>query len=92
MFCRLHRKVEEEGKCTRDQILGSLNRTYKPNYNPIASEFGIGVDYDFEDNFDKLMGPLLKKGYVRSDGDMFRITPKGKIHIGDLVRIMKYEI
>ena len=84
--------MENEGSKTKSEVLDSLNRTFKPVYVPIMSEFdfGVGRNYDFEAHFGKLMRPLLKGDYVVKEGGKYLLTHKGESRIKNTVRTSRF--
>jgi Co/Zn/Cd efflux system component len=82
----------ENGESTREQLLNFLNMTYKPKYIPIISEFevGIGRDFDFEGEFERIIRPLLDKNLVVRKGDEFLLTKMGSGKIESTFRMLKY--
>lgn len=77
---------------TRDELVHELERTFRPRYVPILTEFkfSLGKGFDFEGSFDALVNPLVENGLlVKRNGD-FRITEEGKKRITELTRSLRY--
>ncbi len=63
----------------KDELVNSLERTFKPKYIPILSEFefSLGAGFDFEKEFDNLIEPLLDKKLLVKKDDTFILTKEG---------------
>jgi Co/Zn/Cd efflux system component len=84
--------ILEDGLRTREELIASLEKVFKPEYVPILSEFGysLGKGFDFKAEFDNLAIPLLEKGYLVQDGDSFNLTASGKRTIERWIRDMRF--
>jgi cation diffusion facilitator family transporter len=84
--------VKELKLNTRDELIHELERTFKPKYVPILTEFkfSLGKGYDFEESFDILINPLLKTDLLTKQNGDFLITDKGRKHIAHLTRSLRY--
>ena len=77
---------------TRDELVQELERTFKPEYVPILTEFrfSLGKGFDFEKSFEHLVNPLLENDLlIKRNGD-FHITDKGMTQITELKRTLRY--
>jgi hypothetical protein len=78
---------------TRGELIQELERTFKPKYVPILTEFkfSLGKGFDFEKSFDTLVKPLVENDIlVKRKGDFF-ITEKGGKRITELTRMVRYQ-
>jgi cation diffusion facilitator family transporter len=85
--------VKELKLNTRDELIHELERTFKPKYVPILTEFkfSLGKGFDFEKSFDTLVNPLVENDLlVKRNGD-FLITEKGEKRITELTRMRRYQ-
>jgi cation diffusion facilitator family transporter len=85
--------VKELKVNTRDELIHELERTFKPKYVPILTEFkfSLGKGFDFEKSFDTLVNPLVENNLlVKRNGD-FLITEEGSKRITELTRMIRYQ-
>jgi hypothetical protein len=84
--------VKELKLNTRDELIHELERTFKPKYVPILTEFkfSLGKGCDFEELFDTLVNPLLKNDLLAKQNGDFIITDKGRKGIAELTRSLRY--
>jgi cation diffusion facilitator family transporter len=78
---------------TRDELVQELERTFKPKYVPILTEFkfSLGKGFDFEESFDTLVNSLVENDLlVKRNGD-FLITEEGRKRITELTRSLRYQ-
>ena len=59
--------IKEDNLSTKEELINSLERTFKPNYIPVLSKyrFNLGEEFDFEKEFKNLIKPLLVWGTNR---------------------------
>ena len=81
--------IDEEKLRKRDEIVGSLERTFQPGYFPIMTKSGA-KPFDFRLEFPDLVQPLLKKGLLKEEGNDFELTDKGRRWVADSSRTMRY--
>jgi hypothetical protein len=84
--------IQELKLNTRNELIHELERTFKPKYIPILTEFKftLGKGYDFEELLDTLVNPLLKNDLlIKRNGDLF-ITDKGRKRINELTGSLRY--
>lgn len=84
--------VKELKLNTKDELVQELERTFKPKYVPILTEFkfSLGKGFDFAESFDTLINPLVENSLlVKRNGD-FLITDKGIKRMTDLTRSLRY--
>ena len=84
--------VKEEQLCTRDDVISSLEKTFKPEYVPILSEFkfSLGKGFDFRQSFADLVKPLLDEGLLIQQDEKFMLTNKGRSRVDGLSRNMRF--
>jgi Co/Zn/Cd efflux system component len=84
--------VKEVKLNTRDELIHELERTFKPKYVPILTEFkfSLGKGFDFEESFDTLVNPLVKNDLLTKQNGDFFITDKGKKRVAELTRSLRY--
>ena len=85
--------VKELKLNTKDELIRELERTFKPKYVPILTEFkfSLGKGFDFEGSFDTLVNPLVDNNLlVKRNGDLL-ITEEGRKRITELTRLVRYQ-
>lgn len=84
--------VKELKLNTRNELVQELERTFKPKYVPILTEFkfNLGKGFDFEESFDTLVNPLIKNDLLTKQNGDFLITDKGRKGITELTRSLRY--
>jgi Co/Zn/Cd efflux system component/predicted transcriptional regulator len=84
--------VKEFKLKTKRELVNELQRTFKPEYIPILSEykFRLGEGVDFEKSFDDLVTPLLETGLLKKQNEDFLITEKGEKHVVELTKNLRY--
>jgi len=81
----------EEKLRKKDEIIESLESTFRPQYIPIMSEFKIGGEpFDFNREFHSLVQPLLEKGLLTVEGSDFSLTDQGRRWVADSSRTLRY--
>jgi cation diffusion facilitator family transporter len=83
--------VKNEKQCTKQAIVESLEKTFRPSYMPaVFSEFTMGKDFDFETHFDDIVQPLIENCYIQETNGTYYITDSGKTFLKDLMETAKY--
>ncbi len=83
--------MHKENLQTKQEIIGSLERTFRPKYVPaLFAEFAVGKKFDFESNFSELMTPLLQEEYLRENEGAFVLTDKGRGYIKNMLSSARY--
>ena len=84
--------IKEFNLKKRDELIRELERTFKPTYVPIMTEFkfSLGEGFDFEESFDTLVAPLVKNGFVINQNGGLSLTDKGENRIVELTRSLRY--
>ncbi len=64
---------------TKEEIINSLDTMYTKTYIPVLSELNLVPDdkIGFKNEFDKIMGPLLKRGFISIEGSKYYVTETG---------------
>lgn len=85
--------VKEGKMLEREELIKELERTFKPKYVPILSEFkfSLGEGFDFGESFDTLSGPLLAEELLTKQDGAYAITDKGDKHISRLTRRIRFQ-
>ena len=85
--------VKELKLNTRDELIHELERTFKPKYVPILTEFkfSLGKGFDFEKSLDTLVNPLVESGLLVKRKGGFFITEEGGKRVTELTRMVRYQ-
>ncbi|MCD6465996.1 cation transporter, partial [Candidatus Bathyarchaeota archaeon] len=77
---------------TKEGLIDSLERAFRPKYTPILSEFrfSLGKGFDFEKEFDNLIKPLLEEKFIIKRGKNFILTEDGKSRVDRIFQSIKY--
>jgi len=84
--------IKEDNLNTKEELINSLERIFKPKYIPILSEFrfALGKGFDFENEFDNLIKPLLEEKFIIKKGKNFILTEDGKSRVGRIFKSIRY--
>ena len=84
--------IREDNLNTKEELINSLERTFKSNYISIPSDFRFTIDeeFDFEKEFDCIIKPLLKEKFIIKKGESFILTEDGKSRIARIFKRIKY--
>lgn len=84
--------IKEDNLNTKEELINSLERTFKPKYIPILSEFrfSFGEGFDFEKEFNNLIKPLLEEKFIIKKGKNFILTEDGKGRVDRIFRSIRY--
>jgi len=84
--------IKEDGLNTKEELIDSLERTFKPKYTPIPSEFKLsfGKEFDFEKEFDDLIKPLLEERFIIEEGKNFILTEDGKSRVDRILKTIRH--
>ncbi len=83
--------VKNEKQATKEAIVTSLWKTFKPSYMPaVFTEFTVGKDFDFKTNFDKIVQPLIENCYLQETDGTYFLTETGKTYLKDLIDSARY--
>lgn len=81
-----------DGGLTREELINALERTLKRAYVPLVSEFGFapGTGYDFKEQFEQLVTPLLAGGALKVEGDTFFLTEAGSSSLKSTLKNLRF--
>ncbi|MEA2021783.1 MAG: cation diffusion facilitator family transporter [Candidatus Caldatribacteriota bacterium] len=84
--------IKKDNLTSKEEIINSLEETYKPQYIPILSEFkfNLGEGFDFEEKFNDLITPLLDKKLLVKEDNKFIITKAGKDRVDKVFKSMRF--
>jgi len=84
--------IKEDNLKTRNELVTALERTFKPKYIPILSEFkfSLGEGFDFKGEFGNLIKPLLNEKLLIKEEDKFILTGEGKKRVDKVFSSMRY--
>ena len=69
-----------------------MEKTFRPSYLPkVFAEFTAGKEFDFEDNFDVIMEPLVAQAYVLETNGAYALTENGKHYIKNTINSARYK-
>lgn len=76
----------------RSELITALERTFTQTYVPILTEFEFtfAEEFNFKEEFDSLVQPLLDQNMVAKNGDIFRMTKTGRQYVDTTLRSMRY--
>jgi divalent metal cation (Fe/Co/Zn/Cd) transporter/predicted transcriptional regulator len=85
--------IKEEKITNREELINELEKTFKPKYVPILSEFkfSLGEGFDFKESFDVLSNPLLEENLMTRKDEEYILTDKGNKHISGLTRRVRFQ-
>jgi Co/Zn/Cd efflux system component len=84
--------IKDGGPQNKDELIQALERTFKPGYLPLVSEFrfGIGDGFDFLAEFDNLVDPLLDSQLLIRKDDQFMLTKEGRKRVKKIFSDLRY--
>jgi hypothetical protein len=84
--------LSRDGALTREELIATLESTLKSSYIPLVTEFGFapGTSYNFEEQFEQLVGPLLAKGALKLEGDTFLLTEAGSSDLKSTLKNLRF--
>ena len=84
--------IHEGGVKNQEEIVGSLEKTFRPNYMPeVFSDFVVGQGFHFDSNFTEIVKPLMDDSYLLFDNGVYSLTDKGKAYIKRTVSTLRYK-
>jgi cation diffusion facilitator family transporter len=84
--------IHEDNLKTKQEIVGSLEKTFRPSYMPtVFSEFTVGRAFDFENSFPEIVRPLIDRTYLLYNNGSYLITERGKSYIKQAVGNSRYK-
>lgn len=84
--------IKKDNFTSKEEIINSLEETYKPGYIPILSEFkfNLGEGFDFEEKFNDLIKPLLDKKLLIKEDDKIILTKAGKDRVNKVFKSIRF--
>jgi cation diffusion facilitator family transporter len=84
--------IKKDNLTSKEEIINSLEETYKPQYIPILSEFkfNLGEGFDFKEKFNDLIRPLSDKKLLIKEDNKFIITKAGKDRVDKVFRSIRF--
>ncbi|MFW6117086.1 MAG: hypothetical protein ACOC6G_00700 [Thermoproteota archaeon] len=84
--------IKEDNLKTKDELIRSLEITFQPGYIPIMSDlrFNLGEGFNFGEEFDTLIEPLLDEEYLIKKEDKFVLTPEGEERVEGVLSRTRY--
>jgi len=85
--------IKEKKLTNREDLINELEKTFKPKYVPILSEFrfSLGEGFDFNESFDTISNPLIEDKLLTKKNGEYIITDKGNKHISGLTRRVRFQ-
>ncbi len=85
--------IKENNLNTKDELVNSLERTFKSEYIP--KSYGLrfkhpGEEFDFVKEFDGLTKPLIDEKFLIKRDEKFFLTVDGKKHVDRTFNGMRY--
>ena len=77
---------------TKAALIKSLEGVFKRRHFPTLSEsrYSLGEEFDFEEEFNNLIRPLLEKRLIAEEDGKFILTERGKRRINGIFRSLRY--
>ena len=84
--------IKKDNLKNKEEIINSLEETYKPQYIPILSEFkfNLGEGFDFEEKFNDLIKPLLDEKLLIKEDDKIILTKAGKDRVDKVFKSIRF--
>jgi cation diffusion facilitator family transporter len=83
--------IQTDKLSSKEQIVASLEKTFRPSYMPeIFAEFTVGKMFDFQNNFDLIVNPLISQAYMQQADGAFALTDKGKSYLKGVMGTLRY--
>ena len=84
--------IKKDNLASKEDIINSLEETYKPQYIPILSEFkfNLGEGFDFEEKFNDLIKPLLDEKLLIKEDDKVILTKAGKDRVDKVFKSIRF--
>jgi len=82
----------EDGLNTKEALIQSLETAFKRRYFPTLSEsrYSLGEGFNFEEEFNDLIRPLLEDKLIAEEDGKFILTERGKRRINGIFRSLRY--
>ena len=84
--------IKEDHLTSKHELVRSLERTFKPRYIPVLSEFkfSLGDGVDFQREFDSIVQPLLDEKFVVQRNGNLILTPDGENRVERVFKNLRY--
>lgn len=84
--------IKKDNLKNKEEIINSLEETYKPGYIPVLSEFkfNLGKGFDFEEKFNDLIKPLLDEKLLIKEDDKIILTKAGKDRVDKVFKSIRF--
>ena len=84
--------MKEDNLTTKEELIKSLKRSFKPKYTYILSEFRFrpAIDIDFEKEFDDIIKYLLEEKFITKNGENFTLTEDGRKRVDRIFKKIRY--
>ncbi|MCD6240907.1 cation transporter [Candidatus Bathyarchaeota archaeon] len=84
--------MKEDNLTTKEELIKSLKRSFKPKYTYILSEFRFrpAIDINFEKEFDGIIKYLLEEKFITKNGENFTLTEDGRKRVDRTFKKIRY--
>jgi len=84
--------MKEDNLTTKEELIKSLERSFKPKYTYILSEFRFrpAIDINFEKEFDDIIKYLLEENFLTKNGENFALTEDGRKRVDRIFKKIRY--
>ncbi len=84
--------IKEDNLTTKEELIKSLKRSFKPKYTYILSEFRFrpSIDINFEKEFDNIIKYLLEEKFITKNGKNFTLTEEGRKRVDKIFKNIRY--
>jgi len=84
--------IKEDNLSTKEELINSLKRTFKPKHISMLSKYGfnLGEGFDFEKEFENLIKSLLEEKFIIKKDKNYILTEDGKGRIDRIFRSIRY--
>ena len=84
--------IKEDNLTTKEELIKSLKRSFKPKYTYILSEFRFrpAIDINFEKEFGDIIKYLIEEKLVTKNGKNFTLTEDGRKRVDKIFRNIRY--
>jgi len=84
--------IKEDNLTTKEELIKSLKRSFKPKYTYILSEFRFrpSIDINFEKEFDNIIKYLIEEKFITKNGKNFTLTEEGRKRVDKIFKNIRY--
>ncbi len=84
--------MKEDNLTTKEELVKSLKRSFKPKYTYILSEFKFrpAIDINFEKEFDNIIEYLLEENFITKNRENFTLTEDGRKRVDKIFKKIRY--